>query len=66
MTPYAPEMLDIMSPYEPSDDRLNSDKGSEETDEEVDDEKSAQTKVDLNRDLIFPLNTSLLVELVSI
>ena len=33
---------------------------------EVDDEKSAQTKVDLNRDLIFPLDTSLLVELVSI
>ena len=34
MTPYAPEMLDIMSPHEPSDDRLNSDKGSEETDDE--------------------------------
>ena len=34
MSPYAPEMHDIMSTFDPSDDRLNSSKGSEETDEE--------------------------------
>ena len=40
--------------------------GREKPDEEVDDEKNCQRKVDLNRNRVFPIDTCFLLEVVSV